>query len=641
MITLLQRRRDSAEHPPYLSVFGLSRPPFAQEGGPAFFYPDPERVRCVDMLLHLTQYSEELLLVTGPGGIGKSALLEQLVHRSEGHWLLARVQGDRGVDAGDLFISIAARFGLEPGRIPPGELLGALTAHLKGRLDELPVIVVDDADRLSDDALEILLHLALVEGEHGRLVRLVLFGKPALETSLAGPRFAAIPPLHRMELRPLDPAQLPGYLNHRLRAAGFGGGSPFDDAAIKRLLKESLGNPRQLNLRAHHFLLGGVPKRARGGRRAAVVALAGVGGAVASMPLIALLSLHSPGPAAALAGGPPVQITCGSGMSALVGTMQSSAAGAMAPVLPAAAHEPVPNRGAASAIQLPDLAKSLRGSEGAKLLQEAVTPAATPPLQLASRRPLVLPAEEFAASGPTGPRPAPGDSRAEADRPLATPRVAGPPSSQRSDLPLLKGAEWIAKQPAGHFTLQLMAAGGVDSLDRFARASDLSGPLAAYRKGGAHREALHILIYGSYSSRAEAEAAAVAIARSGKVGQPWVRPLAAVQAEVGPEPEKTTPKGVVWIWTQEPSHYTIQLLAGPDPDALRRTAQRHRLEPAAVLPRHTADRLQYILISGTFADAAQARAALAALPGELAGSHPWIRSVGGLQEELANAASGH
>ncbi len=186
-----------------------------------------------------------------------------------------------------------------------------------------------------------------------------------------------------------------------------------------------------------------------------------------------------------------------------------------------------------------------------------------------------------------------------------------------------------------------MAAGGVDSLDRFARASDLSGPLAAYRKGGAHREALHILIYGSYSSRAEAEAAAVAIARSGKVGQPWVRPLAAVQAEVGPEPEKTTPKGVVWIWTQEPSHYTIQLLAGPDPDALRRTAQRHRLEPTAVLPRHTADRLQYILISGTFADAAQARAALAALPGELAGSHPWIRSVGGLQEELANAASGH
>lgn len=82
------------------------------------------------MLQHLTQYSEELLLVTGPAGSGKSALLEQYLRRADEDWKVCRVSAVETPDPGQLFLTAARCFGLHTDGVASDALLDALQEHL-------------------------------------------------------------------------------------------------------------------------------------------------------------------------------------------------------------------------------------------------------------------------------------------------------------------------------------------------------------------------------------------------------------------------------------------------------------------------------------------------------------------------------
>ena len=125
-----RRGNDSADSPPYLPLLKLHTPPFAARAGSRFFYADAERTQYLDMLQHLTQYSEELLLVVGAEGIGKSTLLEKYLERSEEHWQLCRLNGEQGIDLNALFARVAECFAVELAEVDPAQLLAALSQHL-------------------------------------------------------------------------------------------------------------------------------------------------------------------------------------------------------------------------------------------------------------------------------------------------------------------------------------------------------------------------------------------------------------------------------------------------------------------------------------------------------------------------------
>lgn len=97
------------------------------------------------------------------------------------------------------------------------------------------MLVVDDADRLPDDALEIVVRLAELPGDHGKLVRVILFADSAILPRFDTARFASAPRPHRLDLKPLDEAQTIAYLQHRLATAGFAGGPLFLPRDLKRI----------------------------------------------------------------------------------------------------------------------------------------------------------------------------------------------------------------------------------------------------------------------------------------------------------------------------------------------------------------------------------------------------------------------
>lgn len=206
--------------------------------------------------------------------------------------------------------------------------------------------------------------------------------------------------------------------------------------------------------------------------------------------------------------------------------------------------------------------------------------------------------------------------------------------------PTLKGAAWVKAQPESRYTLQLLATLNRPDLERFVRQHDLDGPLA-YFQTRAKGVKFHVLIQGSYATREEANSAA---ARMSGGLKPWVRrfgvlepipnaPVAAATAV--PVPTATAPprlKGPAWLWSRDPSHYTLQLsttrnapavAAGLSPDQLAVMITRREGQPS------------YSLFYGEFSDRAAAAAAIEGLPERLRKAGPRPRSFADIHDELS------
>jgi general secretion pathway protein A len=137
------------------------------------------------------------------------------------------------------------------------DLLSAylLQAYARG---ERVVLIIDEAQNLSTEALEQVRLLTNLETETQKLLQIILIGQPELRETLMRPdlRQLAQRITARYHLRPLDEAGTSAYLRHRLNTAGTSR-FPFSPDAVRRLHRRSGGVPRLINVIAERALLGG------------------------------------------------------------------------------------------------------------------------------------------------------------------------------------------------------------------------------------------------------------------------------------------------------------------------------------------------------------------------------------------------
>lgn len=138
------------------------------------------------------------------------------------------------------------------------------------------VVLLDEAQAIPIEALETLRLLSNLETEKRKLIQIVMFGQPELDSHLANP---AIRQLRQriafaFRLGGMQRDELHQYLTHRLRQAGLVAGELFADDAVRALFAASRGTPRLINILANKCLLmvfgeGGQLVRARHVRAAA------------------------------------------------------------------------------------------------------------------------------------------------------------------------------------------------------------------------------------------------------------------------------------------------------------------------------------------------------------------------------------
>src|SRR5947199_163275 len=118
------------------------------------------------------------------------------------------------------------------------------------RAGETAVLVIDEAQNLSDEVLEEIRMLTNLETFTEKLLQIVLVGQPELEQRLKQPQLRQL--RQRLTLRakthPFNIEETRLYINQRLRIAGSNGDAVFEPEAVAALFRYSGGVPRVINL---------------------------------------------------------------------------------------------------------------------------------------------------------------------------------------------------------------------------------------------------------------------------------------------------------------------------------------------------------------------------------------------------------
>lgn len=129
-----------------------------------------------------------------------------------------------------------------------------LTYHRAGKR---VVLIVDEAQILSDKCLESLRLLTNLETETAKLLQVILIGQPELDERLRQRSLRQIQQriTFSFYLGPLSQKEIGYYIASRLVSAGHRTGKLFNEKACRSLYKATQGIPRVLNILCHKSLL--------------------------------------------------------------------------------------------------------------------------------------------------------------------------------------------------------------------------------------------------------------------------------------------------------------------------------------------------------------------------------------------------
>ena len=233
----------------FLQYFNMSEQPFGATPDPRFLFETGSRREALASLYTGFYGNRGFTVLTAEPGMGKTTLLfEFLDHirdRAKTVFLFNTL-----CDAKDVLSLILQDLAIEPGTSLAEKhrrLNDVLVAE--ARSGRRVVLVVDEAQNLSNDALEAVRLLTNFETARSKLMQIVLAGQPQLADKLAHPDIAQL--LQRVStvcrLEPLSADETAAYIEHRMKVAGYVGKPLFTSSALKLVADASHGIPRVIN----------------------------------------------------------------------------------------------------------------------------------------------------------------------------------------------------------------------------------------------------------------------------------------------------------------------------------------------------------------------------------------------------------
>lgn len=719
--------------PTYLAAYGLTEAPFSAQHDDRFFYSNSALTERLELLKHYTQYGNLLLIITGERGIGKSSLKQRFITSAQEEWQICEIQSHTMMDAGLLLKQVANGFGITEPPHDPAALFEVLSAQLEHihQSANIPILVIDDAHELPQDALQALLYLAEHHSDQHTTLRIILFCEPEIEVMLEDPAIHSLKErvTHSMEIPALDETQTAEYLRHRLAVAGLDGTSPFTPKLINKIFKASRGVPAQINEHAHENLLNDTePTSANendlddelihetSNLNLRNIILGGFALVVVATVLLFQDDINK------LFEEPEADITEINNTAAKQANPEKLAEAnkikkSDEPVSPPVVKEktiefslnkkpkldepkqaqkqnkkkdiaaiklnsvnpnPVTGSNQRQIISISGTGFNKRqkvkvswtGKE--KILAETQVTFTSdtylnlilnvgeqkdtwkvtvidPDLKTQSNTisfDVVSAEKEIAAVTET--------KNNQVSKP-ATIKTTAKPGNQTTEKNTVQkhksglyGQDWIKQQNKNHFTMQLLGTHKQDALPSYLEKYSLKNS-AAWFKTKRKGKDWFTLVYGSYPSKSAAQAAANTLPKG--TARPWIRSFASILPSLSeaatvpapaviPAPTIDSAKVDIsnregWLWSQDPSAYTLQLAAGTDKNAIEAFIKRHNLQGKAVYFHRLRDGKDwYILVYGSYPGYSKAKEAIRQLPQAVQKAKPWARSFGAIHAEL-------
>jgi type II secretory pathway predicted ATPase ExeA/ankyrin repeat protein len=235
-------------------AFGVGQEPFGISPDPRFTYFDPKLRRNHQALLDGLRAGIGLAVVAGERGIGKTMLLHCLASELDvADHVVVQLSCLGSPSAGDIVGAFAVQIGCsgqsEGGRDAKGQPSLASMLASSDIHGTTAVLLLDDADGLTEETLSKLLAMSGKRPKVNATVSIVLAGSPDLAARLRGMGGASSNkhPDLMVALGPLAMPDVEAYILHRLYVAGFEGPRVFTPEAIGRVARHARGNPQAIN----------------------------------------------------------------------------------------------------------------------------------------------------------------------------------------------------------------------------------------------------------------------------------------------------------------------------------------------------------------------------------------------------------
>jgi type II secretory pathway predicted ATPase ExeA len=241
----------------YYEHFRLTGPPFEfNPSASVLFMSAGHREGLAALEWGLSEPSGFTMLV-GEIGAGKTTLIYSLLSTRHSGVCTAWVANPR-ITFEEMLRQILGQLGVNRSeKVGKFVLLQAFEAQLASlKPDECLAVIIDEAQDLSDDALEDLRLLSNFQSLERRRLQIVLVGQPDLAIRLASPKLRQLN--QRIGARALLPTlqgnEIYDYVDYRLRAKGGDIKTLFTHGALKELSRASGGIPRRINVLCHNAL---------------------------------------------------------------------------------------------------------------------------------------------------------------------------------------------------------------------------------------------------------------------------------------------------------------------------------------------------------------------------------------------------
>lgn len=233
----------------YESFYGFKEKPFSMTPDPAFLYLGGKHSTGLSMLRYGLVNRAGITVLTGEIGAGKTTLVRHLLNEANDNVVIGLISNTHE-SFGNLMQWVSLAFDL-PGESNSKAVLYEKFArfliqqYAAGRHS---VLIVDEAQNLTDTSLEELRLLTNINADKDQLLQLVLVGQPELRDRLRKPCLVQFVQRVAVDyhLLPLSVEETHHYIAHRLFVAG---GEPglFEPVACRFIHYQCGGVPRLIN----------------------------------------------------------------------------------------------------------------------------------------------------------------------------------------------------------------------------------------------------------------------------------------------------------------------------------------------------------------------------------------------------------
>ena len=243
----------------YKEFYGLRANPFNVNPDPRFLFLTRHTEEALACLTYGIQSRKGFVLLTGEVGTGKTTLINKLLEWLRLQQVATAFVFNSRMNVTQFLDYMMADFGVPCESKAKSQILLRLYNWLldRYRAGETAVLIVDEAQNLTDEVLEEIRMLTNLETFTEKLLQIVLVGQPELEQRLKQPQLRQL--RQRLTLRakthPLTPEETKAYVQQRLRIAGSNGQEIFAPDSVTAIHHYAGGIPRVINLLCEHCLV--------------------------------------------------------------------------------------------------------------------------------------------------------------------------------------------------------------------------------------------------------------------------------------------------------------------------------------------------------------------------------------------------